>query len=55
MNHCTGLQGKRCSCGQWHEFDDFDPSKPNVLASAVKYGLIVFAMLAIGAAPLFFR
>lgn len=58
---CTGncSQGRKCVAPQACELpeDDFDPSKPNVLASAVKYGtlaLIVAVFAFIGAAPYLF-
>lgn len=56
---CTGncSQGRKCVAPQACELpsDDLDSSKPNVLASAVKYGLIVACFIGLGLAPLFFR
>ena len=56
---CTGncSQGRKCVAPQACEMplDDFDPTKPNVLATLAKYALIVICFGVICAAPLIFR
>lgn len=55
-NAC-GQDSRRCRTPQACHVpaDDFDPSKPNVLASAFKYGLMVFAFGVIAFAPVIAR
>ena len=44
MNHCTGLQGKRCSCGNWHVTE----SAGSLLASRAVWIGAVLSVIAWG-------
>jgi hypothetical protein len=59
MNCCNAncAQGRACPVRQACELpaDDIDPTKPNVLASAAKYALILIAFGVICASPFLSR